>query len=329
MRLRDKTMLEVAEDNQILFEMPIEMELRKSEGGERRIVRGYASTESMDQDGEIILQNGIDFSPLLKSGFLNYDHYGKCLSCGETHDRAKCPACGSKGRMPIIIGVPLLGEIRDKGLWVEGELFKSSDAGVSSEQGKLADEMWALGMMLQKTGQRSLSYSVEGGVLQRHGKKIVKSLVKHLAVTSKPVNPEATIECLRKSMCCGRCNVNHPLFTPGHSCGSNVEPAEAAPMSKEDRESGLTKAMSTTTAGPMMLENLDRGISGTLYGPQCEHYGTDGRFGSGIPGAVEHLQKCRGYSKQQSINFLRKAIHNAPHRPDLAALVKQAGLIGN
>ena len=29
--------------------------------GDRRIVRGYASTEAMDQDGEIILQNGIDF----------------------------------------------------------------------------------------------------------------------------------------------------------------------------------------------------------------------------------------------------------------------------
>ena len=67
-------MHEVADDNQVLFEIPIEMELRKSEGGERRIVRGYASTENMDQDGEIILQNGIDFSPLLKSGYLNYDH---------------------------------------------------------------------------------------------------------------------------------------------------------------------------------------------------------------------------------------------------------------
>jgi hypothetical protein len=299
------------EQNDILFELPVELELRKSEDGDRRIIRGYASTESMDQDGEVILQNGIDFSPLLKSGFLNYDHQYKTLN-------------GAK--MPIIIGYPTKAEIRDKGLWVEGELLKS-DGTTTSEQIRLADEMWELGMALQKSGTRSLAYSVEGGVLQRHGKKIVKSVVRHLAVTHKPVNPEATVELFRKSMCCGRCNALHPLYTPGHNCGSHVEPIETAPMSKEDIE-GMAKAATFASAAPMMLENLDRGMSGILYGDgQCPCCDSAGRFIGGINGAVEHLQKCQGASKEQSINFMRKLIGNAPNRPDLSALVKQAGFI--
>lgn len=319
-----------AEDNQVLFEIPVEMELVKSDNGGRRIIRGYASTESMDQDGEIILQSGIDFSPLLKSGYLNYDHYGKCLSCGTVYDRGTCPKCQSKTRMPMIIGVPTHASIRDKGLWVEGELFKGDAA--TSDQMRFADEMWEMGMALQKSGQRSLCYSVEGGIIARdpsNPKKISKSIVRHLAVTHKPVNPDATVELFAKSLCCGRCNPDHPLHVPGHVCGSH------APISKEDVED-ITKAL-TTTAGegqgagstsPLALENLDRGLSGIIYG-DCSNGCWDGtgKFKNGIPGAVEHLQKCRGYSHGQSIQLLQKAIRGAQMHPSLNALVTQAGLV--
>jgi hypothetical protein len=291
--------------NQILFELPVELELRKSEDGDRRIVRGFASTEGMDQDGDVILQNGIDFSYLLKSGFLNYDHQTRQLA-GAT--------------MPVIIGYPTKAEIRDKGLWVEGELLKSTGE-TSSEQTRLADEIWELGIAFQKSGgKRSLSYSVEGGVVKRSGNKITKSIVRHLAVTTKPVNTEATIEVFRKSLCCGKCDVNHPMHIAGHTCGSH------APMSKEDVEE-LNKAMSTTSAGPLMLENLDRGMSSVLYGdnPSCGCFDVAGRFAKGVTGAAEHLQKCQGHSQEQSIRFLRKAIHGAKYRPDLAALIKAAG----
>jgi hypothetical protein len=312
------------ETDQILFELPIELELVKSAGGNRRIVRGYASTESMDQDGEVILQNGIDFSPLMKSGFLNYDHNGKCLKCGQIYDRGPCPNCGSpkSASMPIIIGYPTVAEVRDKGLWVEGELIKSSGE-TNSEQAKLADEMWELGLAFQKSGgRRSLGYSVEGGIIKRHGKNIVKSVVRNLAVTHKPVNEEASIQLLRKSMCCGRCNSEHPLYIPGHVCASHT------PMSKEDVED-INKAMTTETAGPLQVENLDRGMSGLLYGLKttCNCFDTNGKFNNGLTGAAGHLQKCLGYPQDQSINFLRKIVHGSQFRPDLAALVKAAGII--
>ena len=312
---------EMEETDTILFELPVEMELRKSEGGDRRIIRGYASTESMDADGEIILQNGIDFSPLLKSGYINYDHMGKCLSCGQVHDRAVCPGCLSKsGKMPIIVGYPLMAEIRDRGWWLESELLKSTDAaGVTSEQLRMADEMWALGMALKKSGSRSLAYSVEGGVLQRDGKKIRKSIVRHAAITTKPVNTEASVELFMKSQCCGRCQIGHPLYIPGHSCGDH-----------------LHKAMETTTgepmangASPLLKENLDKHMAGILFGDNigCDCLTPEKTFKKCLAGAVEHLQKCQGHTKDDSINFLRKLIHGAAYKPELKALIKQAGII--
>lgn len=291
--------------SQVLFELPVELELKKSSDGGRRIIRGYASTEHVDQDGEVILQSGIDFSPLLKSGFLNYDHQYKQLN-------------GAK--MPIIVGYPTRAEIRGKGLWVEGELLKS-DGNSTSEQLRLADELWELGMSLQKSGApRSLAYSVEGGVVERKGNRIVKSVVRHLAVTHKPVNTEATVELFMKSLfaACGQCG-KQGACNPS-TCGCK------APLSKEDVED-MNKAMSTTSAAPTMRENLDRGLSRVLYGPaECGHYDRQtGRFNGGINGAVEHMEKCQGYSKQQAIDFLRELLRVAPQRPDVAALIASAG----
>lgn len=284
-------------EDQVLFELPVELELKKSADGGRRIVRGYASTENVDQQGEVILQNGIDFRPLLKSGFLNYDHQYKTIN-------------GAK--MPIIIGYPTRAEIRDKGLWVEGELLKS-DGMSSSEQLKLADEMWEMGMALQKSGgNRSLAYSVEGGVVERKGNRITKSVVRHLAVTHKPVNAEATVELFAKSffIACGNC-----------------EKQGACDLEECRKHAEMKKAMSTESASPLMLENLDRGLTSVLYGDHdCGHFDRQtGKFPNGINGAVEHLEKCQGYDRQQSVNFLRRLLHNAPTRPDVAALITQAG----
>jgi hypothetical protein len=312
-------------DDQILFELPVELELRKSQGSStpRRILRGYASTASRDRDGETVLQQGMDFSPLLKSGFINYDHQGKCLQCQTVSDRPVCPECGSKAKMPIVIGFPISAEIRDSGWWLESELYNGAGSdGTTSDQLRLADETWAIGMAMQKSGgSRSLSYSVEGGVLQRHGNKVVKSVVRHCAVTLKPVNEDANVELFMKSLCCGRCHKDHPLHTKGHSCGGHEADA-------------IQKAMSTESAAPLTLQNLDRRMTSVLYGEgnsvgSCDCCEPGGKFKGGITGAVEHLKKCQGLSQDQSIAFLRKIIHNAPQQPELSALVAKAGLTGN
>ena len=287
------------EETQVLFQA--EIDFVKSETDGRRIVRGYASTENLDQQGEIILQNGLDFGPLLKSGFLNYDHQYQEIA-------------GT--RMPVIIGYPTHAEMREKGLWVEGELLKSDIQNPASEQLRLANEMWELGLALQKSGRRTLSYSVEGSVIKRSGNKIEKAIVKHLAITHKPVNPDCTVEIFAKSLCCGRCNPLNPLHIPGHTCGDHMHKSDAA-------------AMSTTSAAPLMLQNLDRGMTNVLYGDTgCGCCDANGKFKKGMAGALVHMSECLGHDKDQSAAFMRGLIKGATKRPDIMALVKQSGIAG-
>lgn len=276
--------------DQSLFQM--EVEFAKSEGEGRRIVRGFASTESLDQQGETILQDGLDFGPLLKSGFLNYDHQ-------------YAEVAGAK--MPVIVGVPILAERREKGWWVEGELLKSEGPTPTSEQIRMANELWELGLALQKSGRRTLSYSVEGAVVERRGSKIVKAMVKHLAITHKPVNPDCTIEVFAKSLCCGNCGKG------GHPCSH-----------------GMEKAMSTESAAPLMKENLDRGMSGVLYGAsECDCYDRETlRFTNGAAGALGHLTKCLGHPEPTALKFLKGLVKGSAKRADLAAIVRQAGIAG-
>ena len=299
--------------DQKLFELPVELELRKSVSGNRRIVRGYASTENIDQDGEVILQKGIDFSPLLKSGYVNYDHQYQNIA-------------GAK--VPILIGVPKLAEFDGKGWVVESELFKSGDGGISSNQIRLADEMWELGMALQKSDSgRRLAYSVEGGVVYRdpqNPKKIVKSVVRHVALTHKPVNEECTVDLFMKSLCCGRCSPDHPNHIPGHSCGSHghdsIEKSEAA---------APPSAMSTESAAPLLKQNLDKGLTSALYGDvESDCYDpASGKFKDGLEGAVKHMTQHLGHSKANSVAFLRKLLAGAGKDANIAALVTQAGFV--
>jgi hypothetical protein len=296
----------VSEQEQTIefFQIPVSLELRKSQdGGTKRMVRGFASMEKMDQQGEIILQNGIDFGPLMKSGYLNYDHQKVTSISGV--------------QMPTIVGYPTHVEMRDHGLWVEGELLKSDDDNPQSEQVKMANELWELGLALAKSGgKRSLAYSVEGNVVERKGNKIVKSIVRHLAITHKPVLAEATIEVFMKSFCCGKCSPLHPLHIPGHTCGDHMHKSEGA-------------AMSTTSAAPLMLQNLDRGMTNVLYGDtSCGCCDANGKFKKGMAGALVHMSECLGHDKAQSAAFMRGLIKGATKRPDIMALVKQSGIAG-
>lgn len=290
------------EADDILIQLPIELDLKKSEETGERCIKGYASTGDEDQQGEIILQNGIDFEPLAKSGFINWDHTYKEIA-------------GAK--VPVIIGFPTLVEARENGLWVEGRLLKASD-GCSSEEMRLANYAWELGLSLAKAGNgRKLAYSIEGSVAQRNGKKIVKCIAKHAALTYKPVNSACTVDMLLKSFCCGRCQVGHPLHIQGHSCGMH-------------KSEGTPNAMSTDSAAPLMLQNLDRGLTSVLYGAgnECGCYDDGGRFKKGMAGALTHMTECLGRDKAQSAAFLRGLVKGATKRPDIMALVKQSGIAG-
>lgn len=315
------------EEEKFYLHIPVTDLLLKSEGEDkdgRRCVKGYASTGDIDQDGEQVIQKGIDFSYLKKNGFINYDHLGKCLNCGSHYPGNSCPNCGAVGKQPLIIGVPTQVEMHDRGLWLESELFKSGGS-ATSEQLRMANEMWEFGQALKKSGNgRSLAYSIEGGILERRGKKVVRSRANHAALTHKPVNTSCSVETFVKSLCCGRCSPHHPDYNPAHKCGNKHVDVTLPELSQ-----GLEKAASTATQGALMLQNLDRGISSVLYGDKdCGCYDSHtGRFHKGLNGAIDHMTKCLGKPKKDSITFLKHIIGGAGNSADLAALAVTAGLI--
>lgn len=152
------------------FKFFLEADIAKSGDEGKRIIRGYASTAVEDRQGESLVQKGLDISDFVTHGYFNFDHDNS-----------------------IIVGFPY-GEkchIDDKGLWVEGELFK----GIPE-----ADRMWDLAVAIKKSNApRKVGFSVEGKVLQRDGNKILKAKIYNIAITANPVNTTCSWEAVVKS----------------------------------------------------------------------------------------------------------------------------------
>lgn len=157
------------------FILDIPLEKAKDADAEHWIVQGIASCEVQDQDGEEIIQKGIDCDPLMKSGYINWDHKDK-----------DGPA--------YLIGFPVefrlvnannyakqLGKSVDGlALWVKGELYKSK---------KKAREVWEHIAATEGTS-RQLGWSVQGRVMDRdrtRKSRITKSAIHHLAITHQPI----------------------------------------------------------------------------------------------------------------------------------------------
>jgi hypothetical protein len=163
---RDALKVNERPGNDFSFWVPMSIAKSASAAEKKRIIQGIASTEDVDAQGESVLQQGIDFGPLLKDGFINSDH-----------------AAGFEN----LIGQPLEAHITNvagkPALFVKGVLFD----GVPR-----ADAAWALLNSLEKgraegTTTRRLGWSVEGAVLERRGNLIAKSVVRHVALTHQPV----------------------------------------------------------------------------------------------------------------------------------------------
>ena len=147
-------------------------ELSKAEDGEWR-VRGLASTASRDQQGEIMLQDGMDLTPIdKKKGILNWDHKK-----------------GPENTLGVLDGYTRSPE----GLYIEGRLFKNHDKAKAAYQ-----IMSSLG----KSDYGRMGLSVEGSIKERAGKDgqiIKRSVITGVALTMNPVNSDTYVD-LTKSM---------------------------------------------------------------------------------------------------------------------------------
>lgn len=278
-----------------------------------RIIEGIASTEAEDQQGEIVLQDKMDCSYLLEKGYLNWNHshapedqIGKPLEVIKMEGGPETPnqrAC-TFFRALLLEGVP-----RAEAVWNLAKSLEDS-RGMGNE--------------------RSLGFSVEGGVRLRQGNILVETVVRHMAATHEPVNAQSIARCVMAKSQGFKVpdsvlidtmdsNMPHFIFNSYSQMVKSIVPAMDKTMSVGD-----------AGAGGLLLENL-HGISdrdglrknegnelslqmilNELYNP-C----TNGRecvkndkFIGGHHGALDHLVHCRGMSPSKASDAMVIVIHD-------------------
>ena len=153
--------------------------------GQRRRWVGIMTTDSKDRQEENILQHGLDFSPLLGGfGRIN-DNHGK--SAGDVVGIPETVTFYAKGsKLPS-------GKVAKANChWLDGPAYGDPHS----------IRVWEKAVESQKMG-RPYGFSVEGQIHHRAGpdrKIIAKATVHHVAVTHVPVNTEATLEAVMKSL---------------------------------------------------------------------------------------------------------------------------------
>lgn len=171
------------------------------DGNDRRI-GGMVSTDHMDRQSEVLIQDGLDFGPFLKGGWFN-----------DNHDQSTDAVLG----YPTSAVLQPLPDGR-KGWYVEGYLLKGTER---------ADKIWELAKALQKS-ERSLGFSVEGSIEARDAdnpKIVRKAIVREVAITRCPVNTQATLSLLVKSLSAGSA-VSDPGTAPGEGFPLRVQSLE-------------------------------------------------------------------------------------------------------
>lgn len=156
---------------------PLDLTKSKDDDGALEI-EGIASSESVDESGEIILQSGLDFSYALKKGVFNLEHLS-----------------GPKnvlGHPSEIFATSVNGK---KATGVKGILY--------TKKKEVAEIIETAKAMKSAGGGRTLGFSIEGSVLARdprNPKIITKAKVLNISITSSPCNTDATMKLVKSIM---------------------------------------------------------------------------------------------------------------------------------
>jgi len=167
------------------FEFDLPMFLKSAEGSTgRRIVQGVASTPAQDLQEEEVVQKGLDLRYFLKYGYYNDDHKpGPENKVGQ-------PTEGVIKNVRDVDGKTVLG------LWTRGFIWPKG-----AHQG--ADHIWELAKALEAAqSDRRMGFSIQGKILRRERKRIIKAWIQDIAITASPVNTKTwmeVVEEMRKS----------------------------------------------------------------------------------------------------------------------------------
>jgi hypothetical protein len=152
--------------------------------GQRRRIAGIISTDSLDQQQERVIQEGLDFSGYIKSGFLNWNHSNK--SASDILGYPESVKQFKRGEM-----LPNGESAQANCSWNEGYLI-----------GRQGQDVWEMAKDLQGT-PRSLGFSIEGTINKRDEQDpstILSASVNAVAITSCPVNQDSRLEILARSL---------------------------------------------------------------------------------------------------------------------------------
>lgn len=177
--------------------------LEKGADGEERVrIRGIASTEHQDQDGDTIVQDGLDWSYFLKRGWFNDNHSKGTVTLG--YPDKVYPVTVDDGGQKV------------RATAVEGYLLGTGEA----------KEIANFARLLAGT-PRQLGFSVEGPPPvrdPRNPNRIIRAIVRNVAITNCPVNPYTRLD-LAKSMRLSKAmSVGGPAQAPGVAVTGSARP---------------------------------------------------------------------------------------------------------
>ncbi len=223
-------------------------------------IKGIATSQAIDADGETIVQDGIKWDYFLDKGFVSLEH-----PLGVTN----------------IVGEPVsIERIRMDGIdatALTADLFLNDAT---------ARDIWEKSNTLKKANsKRRLGFSIEGRCLERDGTIINKSEVMSVAISPVPKNPYTWFEPIMQSLLY-RAIVGNPGMVTGFGGAGNFAPMipqslQGIPLSSETYEFNSDMETELITALLRKLPQLtwdqgskaikafmqSRGYSG-LNGPQ-------------------------------------------------------------
>ena len=164
-------------------------------------ITGIASDESEDQQGEILVQKGMDWSYFLSKGYFKLEH-----------PSPRMPHHGQPVGEPTKVTPCKVGGVNAHR--VEGKIWLGDKAGRY-----VYDKARA---MEKADSARRWGLSVEGMKLEKVGNKVVRSKVLHVAICLDPVNPKGRMELL-KSVAAIAVGYQAPAGTEGAGAG-NLSP---------------------------------------------------------------------------------------------------------
>jgi hypothetical protein len=257
-------------------------------GEKIRFVSGFASLEKEDQQKETIIQKGIDYQPFLEAGYINWDH-------GDI--RQHSPA--------YLIGEPTTAEIREyegiPGFYIEGFLYNDKP---------MANAAWEHLQATNKSlSKRHMGWSVQGHTLAADSGKILRSVVRDVALTHKPVLRDTTVtfQEIYKSMTVARddtLRLGRDIMGLLKADSAIVDSNILAPVRTED----LYGAKNAGKRHPMKGRQL-RAVLEAIYGPnrvcKSNHYDEGGHFVDGAKGAFDHMVTCLGWPTEDAEPIIR------------------------